>query len=225
MNSMFLSCEVLTTLDVNTFDMSKVTNATSMFRSCTGLTTIYCDNTWSIATAPSMFLADINLVGAVAYESGSTTGAMANPATGYFTGRWDVAIPSDLEHGTVACEKTWAYTNEMVTLTVAPDFGYELESLTIATVDASEPAGAPTMAPRRVGVDFNEGDTPGTYTFKMPASAVAVSAAFTQSVITGVDDLNAAKQTGGRRYNMMGQPVGADYKGIVVEDGVKKIVK
>ncbi len=225
MNSMFLNCETLTTLDVNTFDMSKVTNATSMFRSCTGLTTIYCDNTWSIATAPSMFLADINLVGAVAYESGSTTGAMANPSTGYFTGRWDVAIPSDLEHGTVACEKTWAYTNEMVTLTVTPDFGYELESLTIATVDAGEPAGAPTMAPRRVGVDFNEGDTPGTYTFKMPASAVAVSAAFTQSVITGVDDLNAAKQTGGRRYNMMGQPVGDDYKGIVVEDGEKKVVK
>ncbi len=59
----------------------------------------------------------------------------------------------------------------------------------------------------------------------MPASAVAVSAAFTQSVITGVDDLNAAKQTGGRRYNMMGQPVGDDYKGIVVEDGEKKVVK
>ncbi len=150
---------------------------------------------------------------------------MANPTTGYFTGRWDVAIAPAMEHGTVTCEKTWAYTNEMVTITIVPDTNYELDQLTIVTVDASEPSSAPMMAPRRANVDFNEGDAPGTYTFKMPPSAVAVNATFKQPIITGVADLNAAKQRSGRRYNTIGQPVSNDYKGIVIEDGVKKIIK
>lgn len=43
---------------------------------------------------------------------------------------------------------------------------------------------------------------------------------------TGINDLTqTVKAKTGQRYNMMGQPVGKDYKGLVIEDGVKMIVR
>ena len=42
---------------------------------------------------------------------------------------------------------------------------------------------------------------------------------------TGIVDLNAVQPKSGQRYNLMGQPVGKDYKGIVIEDGKKLIVR
>lgn len=217
MNSMFYGCDGLTTLDVNSFDVSKVTNSTGMFRACHNLTTIYCDSTWQIATSDAMFLACNSLLGAVAYESNQVNTAMANPHTGYFTGKWNINIP-DFENGDVACQQQVAYTNETVTLSVIPDIGYELETLTVTTVDAA------SGAPLRENVDLTEGEN-GTYTFKMPPAPVTVNATFKQSTPTGVDNLNVEQQQNGKRYNLMGQPVGNDYKGIVIENGVKKIMR
>ena len=42
---------------------------------------------------------------------------------------------------------------------------------------------------------------------------------------TGIVDLDAVQPKSGQRYNLMGQPVGKDYKGIVIEDGKKLIVR
>lgn len=42
---------------------------------------------------------------------------------------------------------------------------------------------------------------------------------------TRVEDINSAKLKSGQRYNLMGQPVIKDYKGIVIEDGQKIIVR
>ena len=87
MNSMFMNCESLEKLDVNTFDVSKVENATKMFGWCQDLTTIYCDNSWDLTNAATdeMFRGCVNLVGAVPYDNTKVDGAMANPETGYFT--------------------------------------------------------------------------------------------------------------------------------------------
>lgn len=46
-----------------------------------------------------------------------------------------------------------------------------------------------------------------------------------ESTSTGVIDINTAQPKTGQRYNMMGQPVGNDYKGIVIEAGRKIIVR
>ena len=46
-----------------------------------------------------------------------------------------------------------------------------------------------------------------------------------ESTSTGVIDINTAQLKTGQRYNMMGQPVGNDYKGIVIEAGRKIIVR
>ena len=59
----------------------------------------------------------------------------------------------------------------------------------------------------------------------MPAAPVTVTATFKEPVVTGITDINAAKPKTGQRYNLMGQPVGKDYKGIVIEDGKKLIVR
>ena len=42
---------------------------------------------------------------------------------------------------------------------------------------------------------------------------------------TGLIDIDAAQPKPGQRFNMMGQPVSNDYKGIVIEDGKKIIVR
>ncbi|MBO4870495.1 MAG: hypothetical protein J5565_00750 [Muribaculaceae bacterium] len=42
---------------------------------------------------------------------------------------------------------------------------------------------------------------------------------------TGVEDINASQPRSGQRYNVMGQPVGKDYKGVVIEDGKKLVIK
>lgn len=41
---------------------------------------------------------------------------------------------------------------------------------------------------------------------------------------TGIEEINASAKSG-QRYNLMGQPVGNDYKGIVIENGKKILVK
>ena len=113
-----------------------------------------------------------------------------------------VTVPESFEHGTVECDKETADYGETVTLTVTPDEGYELNALTVTVV----------------------GDEPNTYTFEMPAAPVTVNATFVETIITAVTDLTKTQPTG-QRYNIMGQPVGKDYKGIVIEDGKKKVVK
>ena len=135
-----------------------------------------------------------------------------------------ITLPTSFEHGTVTCDKETATVDETVTLTVKPDNGYELETLTIVTVDANTSDGAPAMAPRRANVDYTQGDN-GTYTFDMPNAPVNVNATFKKTKVTGIDDIDAVQPRSGQRYNLMGQPVGKDYRGIVIEDGKKLIVK
>ena len=62
----------------------------------------------------------------------------------------------------------------------------------------------------------------GTWTLTMTAEDVTITV---DDTATGVTGLNAAKPRSGLRYNLMGQPVGKDYKGIVIEDGRKAIVR
>ena len=127
-------------------------------------------------------------------------------------------LPESFENGMVTCDKATAAQGETVTLTVTPNNGYELETLTVTTIDAT------SGAPLRANVDITEGEN-GTYTFAMPAAPVTVSATFKKSNPTGVDYLNIDNSKSAQRYNLMGQPVGNNYKGIVIQNGKKIIVK
>ena len=91
MNSMFYNCFVLPSINVNGFDVSKVTNVTTMFSGCSALTTITCSNSWNIAESSNMFSSCTKLKN---YDPNRVDGTMANPATGYFTpGATPVVIP------------------------------------------------------------------------------------------------------------------------------------
>ena len=82
---MFGNCVKLTTLDLSSFDMSKVTDMTDMFHGCALLATIKCNDTWTPASSSDMFSGCTSLKGAADFDAGKITAAMANPYTGYFT--------------------------------------------------------------------------------------------------------------------------------------------
>ena len=132
-----------------------------------------------------------------------------------------ITLPESFENGSVTCDKTEAAEGETVTLTVTPDNGYELETLTVTTVDAT--TGAPMLRLLGNSVELSPGEN-GTYTFAMPAAPVTVSATFKESTPTAIDKINTVAKSG-QRYNLMGQPVSRDYKGIVIEDGRKRVIK
>ena len=73
-------------------------------------------------------------------------------------------------HGSVTTNKATAAANQSVTLTVTPDSGYELDTLTVD------------------GANVTASVSGGTYTFTMPAHAVAVSATFKETGGSGGDD-------------------------------------
>lgn len=75
-----------------------------------------------------------------------------------------VVVPDDPSHGSVAVSAKYAYRGSTVTVTVAPDAGYVLETLTATDARGNEL----TLTDR--------GD--GTFTFIMPGSRVEVRASF-----------------------------------------------
>ena len=72
----------------------------------------------------------------------------------------------DSENGQVEANRTSASRGSSVTLTVTPDEGYELSSLTVTDADGNE-------------IEVTEND--GTYRFTMPSSKVTVTAEFAES--------------------------------------------
>ena len=90
MQSMFDGCSKLKVLNIIDFFPSEATKINYMFRDCSQLKVIYCKYTWTNTQNPfAMFSGCENLVGAVPFDSGKTDVSMANPFTGYFTGKID----------------------------------------------------------------------------------------------------------------------------------------
>ena len=243
MYGMFYQCSGLETLDLSHFDTGNVIDMNVMFTECTSLTTIYAGagwNTENVIESSGMFLECTNLVGSMgtAYNEDHTDVEYARidggtESPGYLTGLFSITLPNDIEHGTLAATQgdkvlvngDMVVTGSTVTLAVTPDKGYKLQSITVTIVsNEDEPSGAP-MRLRGGTVDLTDGDEPNTYTFAMPAAPVAVNAVFKKSTPTDIDDINADKPTNGQRYNLLGQPVGPDYKGIVIENGRKIYVE
>ena len=71
-------------LDVNTFDMTNVTNTKEMFLNCGALKTIFCDNTWDVPVTDDMFKGCTSLSAHISYDPEKVDGTYANPHTGYF---------------------------------------------------------------------------------------------------------------------------------------------
>ena len=84
---------------------------------------------------------------------------------------YSITLPEQCDHGSVTCNQSTANYGETVTLTVTPDAGYALGSLTVLNGD--------TPVETTAGAN-------GTYTFEMPAAPVTVAAVF----VLPIDSIN-----------------------------------
>lgn len=87
------------------------------------------------------------------------------------------------------------------------------------TLVLSEEEGRATSFVASKGTLANNSD--GTWTLTMPADNVTIGIDETS---TGMETISIQTERNGKRYNVMGQPVGDDYRGIVIQDG-KKFVR
>ncbi len=109
---------------------------------------------------------------AVNSEGSSTAGeATATPTGGGGGGggggsvtRYEITVPSDVENGKVTVSPSRAGQGSTVTITVTPDEGFELDTLTATDADGNELALT------------DKGD--GKFTFTMPRSKVEIAAGF-----------------------------------------------
>ncbi len=98
MDHMFYGCKALTSFNLKSWTIDKVTSVSSMFQNCSNLQTIYCNQDWSkmsVTSSGSMFAGCTSLKGGngTSYNSSKTDVTMAHPdndgVPGYFTGEMD----------------------------------------------------------------------------------------------------------------------------------------
>ena len=99
----------------------------------------------------------------ITYVNGALT-VKNHPYSPTITPIYDVKIADDITGGEVSASRKLAYKGTTITITIAPDAGYELAKLIVT--DSRGNAVAVTKA------------SDNTYTFKMPASKITVKAAF-----------------------------------------------
>ena len=113
-------------------------------------------------------------------------------------------VPTVPEHGSIDADKDEAAPGEIVTITVSPDQGYKLETLTVEDL----------IGQNSVEVDEN-------YQFIMPNYGVMIYATFIEDTSTGISDINANGEKivkviengavyiirGGEKFDIYGQKV------------------
>lgn len=160
----------LTEADLFGADMSRITNADSMFKGCSALTTVYVNvpaNGEAVEpeSGADMFYGCTSLVGGegTAYAPGCAGKEYAkvdgrNDSPGYFTAKYPVLVYEEDPNGTVTPDKRVALRYEIVNIDVTPNAGYRIKSVSV-NGSTLEPAS-------------------GAYSFTMPASYVVISAEF-----------------------------------------------
>lgn len=175
----------LTSADLNTLDVSEVQSAASMFSGCTSLTSLYCENAWTIANTEGMFTGCTSLKGAVGYDPAYDNGIMANPTSGYFAKKWAIEL---LNEGINVSNLT-PYTNETVTISGTGDSGEGLSAVSVTGQRTD------TCYVATAGAD-------GTWTFIMPAEDVTVKEEINIAIYDGQDNSELLKRYKGKTVNV-----------------------
>ena len=141
MNSMFLACWALESLDLTKLNTAKVTDMSFMFDQCYDLTTIYAsDNfkTEKVEKSDLMFMQCFKLKGFIEYSKDKTDHQYANYKTGYFTKL--VVKNGDERYGITG--ETTQFTVDNLALDDDKDFvAYEPFTATTATYNRDIKAG------------------------------------------------------------------------------------
>lgn len=108
----------------------------------------------------------------------------------------DVAVAS-CKHGRIAADRTLAYVDDSVRVTVFPESGYQLSTMTVTADNGSMPQ------PQK--------NADGSYTFVMPDCAVTIAAAFEAVKLSGSswNDDETPKPTAATKPARTSQPVKA----------------
>ncbi|MBR5727257.1 MAG: hypothetical protein IKX39_01305 [Muribaculaceae bacterium] len=117
-------------------------------------------------------------------------------------------------NGEAQCEQETATVGEVITLTIVPGNGYTLELLTIIDDGGNEIAYEPV--------------SDSTYTFKMPAGNVTVTAKFVQSSPTALDDVRLATTSVTHYYDLSGRYLGTTLPpghGICITQDGRKLLR
>ena len=122
---------------------------------------------------------DLTLVAVIDDKStGGNTGIPGGMGGGSGSATYSVNVPT-AEHGTVTVNPRNAAKDATVTITVAPDKGYHLESLTVTDKDGNK-------------IELTKVDAT-KYTFKMPASRVEVKAVFAEGEAPAISFTDVAE--------------------------------
>ena len=133
------------------------------FNGWTSGSTVACDDPSAEETTFTMPGGSVTVTANWSRDGGSSSSGRGNSDP-----RYTVGIPDKTEHGSVSVSPKNAGQGDRVTVTVKPDEGYELGSLTITDSKGNE---LPLI---------DQGD--GKFTFIMPPGKVEVKATFTEEV-------------------------------------------
>lgn len=200
MGGMFRSCTSLQTLDISSFNTGKVNAMGYMFKDCSSLTTIYVSDGWSTdqltssSSSTEMFDGCVSLPN---WDNASPVIDKTNAHTGdggYLTYKasTDYKLTVDKsEHGSGTIKffidgkevkgANKADEDKTVTVTVTPDEGWILNSVTATTYInwGDTRRKVKTTIPVLGDVDMTPvANQDNTWTFKMPSASVAVSAEY-----------------------------------------------
>ena len=193
-SSLFINCSELTTVDLSSWNTAKVWNTGYMFYNCPKLENIYVGDGWSTAKvtqSDDMFtgctkLLSMNTANPAINKTNAHTGdggyLKVKPAGDYlFT-----VAPCEHGSGTVKFfvdekEVKGANEGDLVTMTVTPDEGYVVGSVSANAYTTW--AGARRKAPAAIPMLGNVTLTPvegkaNTWTFTMPAASVELKVGY-----------------------------------------------
>ena len=170
---------------------------TSDFASCSNFELLYC-NDW------------------MSNESWQNTGIYVTYSSESKPTYYNITIDDSISNGSVTASSTGAAEGTTVTLTITPENGYELSTLTVG------------------GENVTNSVSNGTYSFTMPASDVTISATFIEAAKTytvTVDDsdngsvsADADSYTSGATVTLTIAPTGKyTLASLVVSDGTNEI--
>ena len=117
-----------------------------------------------------------------------------------------ITVAEGIENGTVVADKQEAAEGDVVTLTITPAEGFELDYITVTGVNTNV----------AVPVENNK--------FTMPADAVNINAAF-KATATGILAVELDKLENATIYTLQGVRVEKAQKGVFIVNGKKTVIK
>jgi hypothetical protein len=122
-----------------------------------------------------------------------------------FEAVYAITIAEGIENGTVKADVAEAGAGDVVTLTITPAEGYELDAVSVTGVTSD------------IAVVVTDGK------FTMPADAVTVNATF--KLTTGINGVKADALKDAQIYNLQGVRVDKAQKGLYIVNGRKVVIK